>query len=149
MHGVESPVNVLLVEDSADDIAAIRRLAKGRRPPITLTVVHDGEEASAYLSGRGRRAGSEELPHLILLDMRLPGIGGIEVLQRIKRAPDFCEVPVVVLSGWDRDEDVREAQQLGAHSYIVKPMTAQYFAWIARSIESYRARLARMGKELP
>jgi two-component system response regulator len=141
-------MNVLLVEDSADDIAAIRRLAEGSRPPITLTVVHDGEEASAYLSGRGR-LGSDELPHLILLDMRLPGIGGIEVLQRIKRAPDFCEIPVVVLTGSDRDEDVREAVQLGAHSYIVKPMTAQYFAWIARSIASYRARLARIGKESP
>jgi two-component system response regulator len=141
-------MNVLLVEDSADDIAAIRRLAKGSQPPIALTVAHDGEEASAYLSGRGR-LGSDELPHLILLDMRLPGIGGIEVLQRIKRAPDFCEVPVVVLTGSDRDEDVREALQLGAHSYIVKPMTAQYFAWIARSIASYRARLARISSESP
>jgi DNA-binding NarL/FixJ family response regulator len=53
----------------------------------------------------------------------------------------------VVLSGSDRDEDVREAQDLGAHSYIVKPMTARYLSWIARSIASYRARLARMGTE--
>jgi len=65
----------------------------------------------------------------------------------IKGDPELRQVPVVVLSGSDLDEDVREAQTLGAHSYIVKPMTARYLSWITRSIASYRARLARLGTE--
>ena len=140
-------MNVLLVEDSADDIAAVRRLVVESRSPVTLTVLRDGEEASAYLSARGRSAVSEERPHFILLDLRLPGTPGTEILQWLKGDPNLREVPVVVLSASDRDEDVREAQNLGAHSYIVKPMTARYFTWIARSFASYRARLVRIDKE--
>jgi len=144
---VDHPMHVLLVEDSADDVAAVRRLADAIRPPITLTVARDGREATAYLSRGERRAAYRTLPEVILLDLRLPGTSGIEVLRWIKGAPELCQVPVVVLSGSDRDEDVREAQHLGAHSYIVKPMTARYLSWITRSIASYRARLARIGTE--
>jgi len=144
---VDRPMRVLLVEDSADDVAVVRRLAEAVRPPLALTVAHDGREATAYLSSAERHTAGTTLPEVILLDLRLPGTPGIDVLRWIKGDPELCQVPVVVLSGSDRDEDVREAQDLGAHSYIVKPMTARYLGWIARSIASYRARLARISTE--
>jgi two-component system response regulator len=142
-------MRVLLVEDSADDAAAIQRLAAGAQPAITLSVACDAEEASAYLSRREPDAGCEAPLDLVLLDMQLPGTPGVEVLQRIKADPSLRDIPVVVLSGSDRDEDVRKAQELGAHSYVIKPMTARHFAWIARSVDSYRAWLARNGGRSP
>ena len=141
-------MNVLLVEDSADDVATIQRLVAESPPPVSLTVLRDGDEASEYLSRRSRERGSER-PHVILLDIRLPGVHGIELLRRIKADSELREVPVVMLTGSDRDEDVREAQKLGAHSYVVKPMTARYFRWIARSVASCRMRLARIGEDSP
>ena len=120
-------MNVLLVEDSVDDVAAIRQLAAQAGGHMTLTVLRDGNQASAYLSRRTEANSTGERPQLILLDIGLPGVSGIDVLQWIKREPDLCDVPVVVLSGSDRDENVHEAQNLGAHSYIVKPMTARDF----------------------
>ena len=144
---MDRPMHVLLVEDSADDAAAVRRLADALRPPVMLTVARDGREAAACLSNGERRATAPALPEVILLDLQLPGTPGIELLRWIKGDPALRQVPVVVLSGSDLDEDVREAQTLGAHSYIVKPMTARYLSWITRSIASYRARLARIGTE--
>ena len=141
-------MRVLLVEDSADDVAAIRRFAGGSRTAISLSVASDAEEASALLSRPEPDAG-EAPPDLVLLDLQLPGTSGVEVLQRIKADAGLRDIPVVVLSGSDRDEDVRRAQELGAHSYVIKPMTARHFAWITRSVDSYRAWLVRNGGQSP
>jgi two-component system response regulator len=137
-------MHVLLVEDGPDDVAAVRRLIDRNEPPLCLTVLRDGLEASAYAA---KLPG--ELPDLILLDINLPGLSGIEVLRRVKAEPRLRDVPVVVLSGSDSDEDVRAAQDLGAHSYLIKPLRAQDLGWIARSVASYRTRLARLSATAP
>jgi CheY-like chemotaxis protein len=136
-------MHVLLIEDGAEDIEAVRRLVERSDTPMRLTVLRDGQEASAYARLRG------EPPDLILLDTNLPGLSGVDVLRSFKADPRLREVPVVVLSGSDSDEDVRAAQDLGAHSYLIKPLRARDLGWIARTVASYRARLARLGATAP
>jgi CheY-like chemotaxis protein len=137
-------MNILLVEDNPDDVAAVRRLASSCETAVRVRVVVDGDEASRYLA---EHAGPlDEPPDLILLDVRMPGIAGIEVLERVRSDSRLSDVPVVMLTSSDGDEDIRAAQDLGAHSYLIKPLSAQDFVWMTRAVNSYRSRLARIGK---
>lgn len=99
-----------------------------------LEVMRDGQEAIDFVAGW--RAG-DPVPSVILLDLKLPKISGLEVLRVIRAHPDIGIVPIVVLTSSAEDDDIREAYLLGANSYIVKPVDFEKFIDVARQIELY------------
>ena len=114
---------VLYVEDSDVDVFFVRRVFEKLRAADRLCVVHTGENAVHYLEGDGvfsdRR--SYPLPALVLLDLKLPGKQGLEVLEWIREQPRFQSLPVVIFTSSDLDADRGRAQRLGANDYLVKP----------------------------
>ena len=123
-NGHKEFVDILLVEDNADDaeltLAAFRR----SRFANMVHVVRDGQEALDYVFGRGAYADRAQpgRPQVILLDLDLPKVGGMEVLRRIKADKRTHDIPVVVVTGSQLDSDIAESQTLGAEAYIVKPV---------------------------
>lgn len=138
MASTRTEADIVLVEDDADDIAAARRLAAKSPVPVRLVVVETGDDAVALLRGGGAAG-----PHLIMLDIGLPGIDGIEVLRQIKTEPSLQDVPVIVVTGSADEAHVRAGQALGAHSHIAKPMSLRDFVWIVTSIRNYWQRVAK------
>ncbi len=126
---------ILLVEDNPMDIDLTRRAFSRRRLANPLLVAHDGEEAMQLIDGWER--GDETTPALVLLDLKLPKVDGLDVLARIKSHPRFKVITVVVLTTSAEDTDVQRAYQLGANSYIVKPVSFDKFLEVAEQIELY------------
>lgn len=126
---------ILLVEDNPMDIDLTRRAFSRRRLANPLQVAHDGEEAMERIDAWER--GDEPTPTLVLLDLKLPKIDGLDVLARIKSHPRFKVITVVVLTTSAEDTDVQRAYQLGANSYIVKPVSFDKFLQVAEQIELY------------
>jgi two-component system response regulator len=130
---------ILLIEDNPSDIGLTRRaFAKAR-----LVVAEDGEEALDYLWCTGRYAGRDhaDVPALALLDLKLPGISGLDVLRRIRADERTRRLPVVILSSSSEDSDVGACYDLGANSYIRKPIDFQKFARSAEQLMQYWLRL--------
>ena len=122
--------NILLVEDSAKDVELTLAAFKQAKLTNPVQVVHDGAEALDYVFCRGAYAKrpKSEWPQVVLLDLHLPKIHGLEVLRQIKADELARKVPVVVLTVSQRDDYIREALRLGAQSYIVKPVDFQNFS---------------------
>jgi two-component system response regulator len=122
-------VEILLVEDNMDDaemtIHALRKKSLANR----LTHLPDGEEALDFLFGTGKYAGRNTnfKPKLILLDLKMPKVNGMEVLERVKSHSDTKNIPVVVLTSSKEDPDLKKCYELGANSYIVKPVEFESF----------------------
>lgn len=121
--------NILLVEDNPDDELLTRRALRINRIDNPVVVVRDGAEALDYLLGRGCYADctESELPGVVLLDLNLPKIGGLEVLQRLRLDQRTRLLPVVVLTSSREERDVQEAYMRGANSYIRKPVDFNLF----------------------
>ena len=115
---------ILLVEDSPDDEALTIRALKKNNILNEVVVVRDGVEALDFLFGTGAHAGrnTSALPQLILLDLKLPKLNGLEVLQRIREDERTRLVPVVVLTTSNEDRDLVDSYRLGANSYVRKPV---------------------------
>ena len=116
---------VLLVEDNPDDVFFIKWAFKKARLDLTLTVVSDGRDAVDYLQGNppyGDRA-AYPLPTLIILDLRLPGMHGLEVLRWIRSHPAFQRLPITILTGSVIREELNRAYDLGANSFLLKPLS--------------------------
>ena len=113
---------VLLAEDSEDDILLIQRAFEQAGISNRLHAVREGETAIAYLSGRGKYSFRDQypLPALVLLDLKLPGMDGFEVLRWIRQEPDLSGLVVIVLTVSDHIRDVTRAYELGANSFLVK-----------------------------
>ena len=131
-------IEILIVEDDEDDAAltlkALGELALGRR----AARVRDGEEALEFLFGTGRHAGrAAPFPRLILLDMRLPKMDGLQVLTIVKGDPRTKSIPVVMLTSSGREEDVARSYALGVNSYIVKPASFDEYAAAVVGAGSY------------
>lgn len=125
---------VLLVEDNPVDIDLTLRAFAKRRLANPVHVARDGEEALAWIP---RWEAGEPLPAVILLDLKMPKVGGLEVLERLKAHTLCRNIPVVVLTSSAEDRDVRTAYSLGANSYIVKPVDFDKFSEVAAQIELY------------
>lgn len=127
---------VLLVEDNLAHAELIKRILTHHR--IALNVVHwsDGEEALAYLFPPDDAA-QQPRPDLMLLDLRLPSVEGLEVLQRVKQAAALRPIPVVVLTTSSADVDIERAYTLHANSYLIKPLEFETFAQMIRAVVSY------------
>jgi two-component system, response regulator len=117
-------VDILLVEDNPDDQELALRALKRLNITNRIHVVHDGAEALDFLHATGRYVQRQDRnrPQLILLDLYLPKVSGLEVLQRVKTDPRTQSIPVVVLTGSDYDRDVARSRELGSEAYIVKPV---------------------------
>jgi CheY-like chemotaxis protein len=125
---------ILLVEDNPMDVDLTKRALRRHRLANELLIARDGEEAVNMIA---RWEAGEAVPSLILLDLKLPRLSGLEVLQRLKAHPAFAAIPVVVLTTSREDGDVKRAYQLGANSYIVKPVDFDKFVEVAAQIELY------------
>jgi len=132
-------IEILLVEDNMSDAElAIRALRKNN---IVNNLVHlkDGAETLDFLFGRGNYAGrnTNNKPKVILLDLKMPKVDGIEVLKQIKRSEDTKMIPVVVLTSSKENPDVEQAYLLGANSYMVKPVEFENFRTAVAEIGMY------------
>ena len=134
-----SDVEILLAEDSIDDATlTIRALTKSGFTN-KLHHVKDGAEALDYLYCKGIYASRNILkrPKLILLDLKMPKVTGMQVLEKIKSDPDFKTIPVVILTSSKEDPDVKKCYELGANSYIVKPVDSDKFFLAIKEIGMY------------
>lgn len=131
--------HLLLVEDSVDDVALIRRAFMALNPSLVLHVASDGEEALAYLAGRDAYADRERhpIPCLVLLDIKLPRRSGNEVLAWIRKQPDLKRLPVVIMTSSRQAANINLAYDLGANSYIVKPLGLAALTEVIRGLNSY------------
>lgn len=118
---------ILAVEDNEDDAFALKRAFRRSDLEIDLHLIEDGKAAMDYLSGTGPFADRElhPIPRVILLDLKLPYLSGLEVLAEIRRAPALQSLPVVILSGSDEARDHARANELGVQGHLVKPPTAE------------------------
>src|SRR5262245_10649782 len=118
---------ILLVDDGEDDVYLIRKAFQLAGVANPIHVARDGEEAIAYLVGAGQYSNHDEhpLPDLILLDLKMPRLGGFEVLTWIRRQPGLQGIAVVVLTSSEQIWEVNKAYALGANSFLVKPADFQ------------------------
>lgn len=125
---------ILLVEDNPMDVDLTLRAFKRRRVTNPLIVARDGEEALAWLP---RWEAGEPWPAVILLDLKLPKVDGLEVLRQLKLHPTLRAIPVVVLTTSEEGADVQAAYHLGVNSYIVKPVEFEKFMDVSEKIDLY------------
>jgi len=113
-------IRIMLVEDNPVDVAFTKKVLKFNRLDNDLVIAIDGEEAMNSLK---RLAMEEKLPNIILLDINLPDISGIELLTKIKKDMRFGHIPVIMLTGSNIDDDIQRSYDLGASTYLVKPIS--------------------------
>jgi two-component system response regulator len=127
---------VLLVEDDPGDIELTQIALSKSKLKLNLNVVDDGEEAIAYLHKEGQYAKACR-PNLILLDLNLPGVSGLEILSAIKSDDRLKTIPVVILTTSDAGKDICEGYATGANCYVSKPIGLKEFVTIVKSIEEF------------
>ena len=130
---------LLLVEDNPDDEALTLRALRKHKLANEIVVARDGQEALEYLFAE-RVHGTEEaieLPQVILLDLKLPKIDGLQVLERLRSEPRTRHVPVVVLTSSNEEQDIIRSYDLGANSYVRKPVDFEQFLEAARQLGLY------------
>jgi CheY-like chemotaxis protein len=138
------PVDVLLVEDSAGDAELmVEALLSESALSPRVTVVEDGEEAIAYLRRQGRHANAAR-PDLILLDLHMPRMGGMEVLAEIKQHQNWKRIPVVIMTSSSHEKDVLGAYSKHANCYVTKPIDIDEFIDAVRSIEDFWLNVVRL-----
>jgi two-component system, response regulator len=133
-------VELLLVEDNVHDAELAIRELKKHNLTNNLFHVKDGEEALEFIFATGKFAGSRDAanpPKLILLDIQMPKVSGIEVLQQIKSDDRTKIIPVVILTSSKEDPDIKACYKLGANSYIVKPVNFEGFAESIKNLGFY------------
>lgn len=131
--------SILLVEDNASDVELAKRALKKANIENPLVVAEDGQEALDYLFCTGQYAGNDipQMPGLILLDLNLPRVGGLEVLERIRKNEKTRRLPVVILSSSKEIHDVTTSYDFGANSYIRKPVDFQHFTETIKQLGAY------------
>ena len=128
---------ILLVEDSEDDVELARLALNDARYPGKILVARDGSQALDMLFGRGEHEGNPTRPEVILLDLTLPALEGLALLEWIRSHPEVRLTPVVVFSSSDDPEDIRSAYDRGANGYVRKPVRADAYADAVRCIVEY------------
>ena len=132
-------MEILLIEDSPDDVEITLRAFQKHDLAKKIHVVRDGEEALECLFSTGRYAGRVACsnPRLILLDLKLPKVDGTEILQRCKSDPRTKSIPVVVFTSSREERDLTDTYNLGANSYIIKPLDLSQFTETIRQVSLY------------
>jgi two-component system response regulator len=131
--------NILLVEDNPDDELLTVMAFRDNNITIEIVVARDGEEALDYLFGTGKYKDRDVniLPQIILLDLKLPKVDGLEVLQQIRSSAETRFLPVVVLTSSREEMDIIKSYQLGANSYIRKPVDFEQFSQAIKQLGLY------------
>jgi two-component system response regulator len=129
-------VDILLIEDNADHVELILKALRDNNVLNEVHVVASGEEAIDFLYQRGAYVDKAQ-PGLILLDIKLPGMDGIEFLRRIKADPKLKRIPVVILTTSAGEKEIVESYNCGANSYIVKPVDFEHFAKVIKELKLY------------
>lgn len=132
-------IEILLVEDNPDDLELTLRSLKKANLANQIEVARDGAEALEYIFCEGKHANRkiENGPKVVLLDLKLPKVDGLEVLQRMKADPRTRQIPVVVLTSSKEQSDVVESYRLGVNSYIVKPVDFDGFSKAVQQLGMY------------
>ena len=145
MKSMLTPIKVLLVEDSPDDILLTEEALRHGKMAKGLRIVRDGEDALDFLHRRGKHA-AEPRPDLVLLDLNLPKMSGLEVLQEMKRSPRLRTVPVVVLTSSTTERDVLHAYDRHVNAYVNKPLDVDEFIRTVHAIEEFYLKTVRLPK---
>ena len=139
----QRPATILLVEDRAPDARLIEEILKKDRGPTIVHTVANGDQALAYLRRDGDYI-SAPRPHLIVLDLGLPGRTGLDVLREIKLHPDYCAIPVVVFTTSAAPSEIAEVYGHHANAYIVKPIGLDAFTEVLQEIKRFWLELAQL-----
>jgi len=136
---------ILLAEDDPNDVVLIQRAFQKAGLRNILKVVEDGDQAIKYLSGQGVYSNRKQypLPFLMLLDLKMPGTDGFEVLEWLRNEPQLKRMLVVVLTSSNLQADVDHAYELGANSYLVKPVSFDEMVHLIQRFESYWSEINR------
>ncbi len=127
---------IMMVEDNPMDVDLTLQAFQEQGLSNPFIVCRDGEEALSFIDAHGS-AEDPQIPIIILLDLRLPKVDGIEVLRQARQHPVWKQVPVIILTTSQQDTDIESAYQLGANSYIVKPVDFVKFTDVVRTIKVY------------
>jgi two-component system response regulator len=135
----DNAVEILIVEDTPEDLELALRALRKANLTNRIQIAREGAEALEFIFAEGKHSGRkvEDGPKVILLDLKLPKIDGMEVLRRIKSDPRTKAIPVVVLTSSKEQKDVVESYQLGVNSYIVKPVNFERFAAAVQDLGMY------------
>lgn len=133
---------ILLVEDNAGDVDLAMEYFEGSEVANTLHVADDGEQALQFLEN----SAVDELPDLIILDLNLPGLNGLEVLSAIKADERFKSIPVIIFSASDNNADIYKSYRNKANCYITKPMDFDEYSRVFHSIEMFWFQTAKLPK---
>ncbi len=131
------PATILLVEDDPGDQKLIKVSLKKQKIANELYIVGSGEEAMEFLYHRGKHSVGTPLPDLILLDLKMPGMGGKEFLRRIKQDEKMKKIQVVILTSSDSEKDILDSYNLQASGYVKKPVELEDFKRVVKEIEAY------------
>jgi two-component system, response regulator len=136
---MEEEIEILLVEDDPQDVRLTLRELQRENLRNRIIVARDGEEALDFLFCRGayHERSLHNPPKLVLLDLKLPKLGGLEVLREIKNRPETKAIPVVVMTSSGEERDVIESYKLGVNSYIQKPMDFDQFRATIKTLGLY------------
>jgi len=136
---MEQPVELLLVDDNPSDVELTVHVLKKNNFANRIKVVHDGAEAMDYIFGDLAEAPDlpRSIPKLILMDLKLPKVNGLELLARVKADPRTKLIPVVVLTSSREERDLLKCYELGVNSYIVKPVNYEKFVAAVRDLAMY------------
>lgn len=132
----QTDYTILLVEDDQNDVLLIKRAFQKVNIANPIIVLHDGEQAISYLAGREPYA-NRSLPIIVLLDLKLPRRSGHEVLEWLRQQQRLKRLPVVVLTASSESSDVNRAYDLGANSYLVKPVTFDALVEMVKTLNMY------------
>jgi CheY-like chemotaxis protein len=130
---------ILIVDDSPRDVELTIAALAEKNLANEVVVAEDGEEALDYLYKRGKFANDNGLPAIILLDIKMPKVNGIEVLRHIRSNPKFSFIPVIMVTSSHEERDLVESYKLGANSYVVKPVDIVQFIDAIKSLGQYWA----------
>jgi len=138
MQNNKNEVEILLVEDNPNDIEITLRALKKNRLTNQVQVVRDGEEALDFVLAKGKfKDRPLKNPKIILLDLKLPKVSGLEVLKEIKSRPESKIIPVIVMTSSQEESDMIQSYRLGVNSYIVKPVDFDKFVDAVRALGMY------------
>lgn len=137
------PIEILLVEDNEGDIVLIKEALSEGGFQHKLSIVRDGEDAVQFLRREGRFA-SESIPDLIVMDINLPRLNGMELLKYIKQHVSFRSIPVVILTTSSSSRDILEAYQQYVNSYIIKPGNLQAYIGVVHAIMDFWINIVRL-----
>jgi len=127
---MDKELRIMMVEDDLLDAAAAKRLLRHNALDKRLVIAADGKQAVSILQS----SSPADLPQLILLDINLPDMSGIDLLKSIKKDDNFKDIPVVILTGSNEDQDIQKSYDLGARSYLVKPISNEALLLVLKTL---------------